>query len=142
MALVTSVFGSARSFRSAVAADGASARTDHTALAPLRSLMKYTRLFTAQQGARFVAVPSVSFRRLLPSMLIVQMSCCPGRWDDLNSVGCITLVNTICFPSGLQLGLTIAALVVAAISVTFHASPSMTSNVHRPNVREPRCRDR
>src|SRR5581483_8270252 len=64
-------------FTSAVAVlAAASAFTDQTHSVPPRSLTKNTRLSTDQNGERFVPIPSVSRCRLLPSALIVQMSCC------------------------------------------------------------------
>jgi topoisomerase-4 subunit B len=50
--------------------------------------------------------------------------------------------NAMRWPSGHQLGETIAALALTATSVTRHASPSTRSSVHRLNHRLPRCRAR
>src|SRR5690242_19478898 len=71
------------------------------------------------------------------------MSCCRGDLPFFAPLAGSTIVaNVRREPSGLHAGETIAALELAAISVTRRASPSIRSSVQRLNQRDPRCRAR
>src|SRR5436189_281149 len=58
--------------------------------------------------------------------------------DFGRGAGSTIVENASRWPSGLQLGLTMAAFVLTATSVNRRASPSTRSSVHRLNHREPR----
>src|SRR4051812_6672575 len=94
-----------------------SALADQTHSVPLRSLMKNTLPLLDQKGERFVPFPSVNRCLFVPSLLIVQISCCPAGRPATVLAGSTIVPKAIRFPSGLQAGATIAALLLTATSV-------------------------